>query len=125
MAVSPGKLTLALAATMLDNILSLLWLLICVLAIAVLAYLFTKYVGGGTAQFKVLARLSLGRDQSLVLVQAGERYLLLGAAPSGVTLTAELTPEEAKALYQPPSDQPPPPSFAEALRTVLKQKKPR
>ena len=67
MAVSPGKLTLALAATMLDNILSLLWLLICVLAIAVLAYLFTKYVagrnggllgaGGGTAQFKVLARL--------------------------------------------------------------------
>ena len=72
-----------------------------------------------------LARLSLGRDQSLVLVQAGERYLLLGAAPSGVTLTAELTPEEAKALYQPPSDQPPPPSFTEALRTVLKQKKPR
>ena len=133
MAVSPGKLTLALAATMLDNILSLLWLLICVLAIAALAYLFTKYVagrnggllgaGGGTARFKVLARL--GRDQSLVLVRAGERYLLLGAAPSGVTLTAELTPEEAKALYQPPSDQPPPPSFAEALRTVLKQKKPR
>ena len=135
MAVSPGKLTLALAATTLDNILSLLWLLICVLAIAALAYLFTKYVagrnggllgaGGGTAHFKVLARLSLGRDQSLVLVRAGERYLLLGAAPSGVTLTAELTPEEAKALYQPPSDQPSPPSFAEALRTVLKQKKPR
>lgn len=135
MAISPGRLTLALETTMLDNILSLLWLLICVLAIVVLAYLFTKYVagrnggllgaGGGTAQFKVLARLSLGRDQSLVLVQAGERYLLLGAAPSGVTLTAELTQEEAKALYQPPSDQPPPPSFTEALRTVLKQKKPR
>ncbi len=135
MAVSPGRLPLALETTALDNILSLLWLLVCVLAIVVLAYLFTKYVagrngsffgtGGGTAQFKVLARLPLSRDQSLVLVQAGERYLLLGTGPSGVTLTAELTPEEAKALCQPPSDQPPPPSFAEALRTVLKQKKPR
>lgn len=135
MAIFPGSFALALETTTLDNILSLLWLLICVLSIVVLAYLFTKYVagrngslfstGGGAAQFKVLARLPLGRDQSLVLVQAGERYLLLGAAPSGVTLTAELSPEEAKALYQPPSDQPPPPSFAEALRTVLKQKKPR
>lgn len=135
MTVSPGKPALALATTLLDNILSLLWLLICVLAIVVLAYLFTKYVAGrnggflgggsGNARFKALARLPLGRDQSLVLIQAGERFLLLGAAPSGVTLVAELTPEEAKALYQPPSDQPPPPSFTEALRTVLKQKKPR
>ncbi len=130
------SLSLTLGATALDNILSLLWLLICVVAIIVLAYLFTKYVagrgggylspGGGTDQFKVLARLPLGREQSLALVQAGERYLLLGVAASGVSLVAELTQEEAQALYRRPnSDQPAPPSFGEALRTVLKQKKPR
>lgn len=119
----------------LDTILSLVWLLVCVLVIIVLAYLFTKYVaghsglwgtGGGTDQFKALSRLSLGREQSLTLVQAGERYLLLGVTPSGVSLVAELTREEAQALYtRPASGQPAPPSFGEALRTVLKQKKPR
>ena len=74
----------------------------------------------------MLTRLSLGREQSLALVQAGERYLLLGVAASGVSLVAELTREEAQALYaRPASDQPAPPSFGEALRTVLKQQKPR
>ena len=86
------------------------------------------FSGAGSASdaFKVLTRLSLGREQSLALVQAGGRYLLLGVAPSGVSLVAELTQEEAQALYtRPASDQTASPSFAEALRTVLKQKKPR
>jgi len=127
---------LAGEVTALDNILSVVWLLVCVLAVIALAYLFTKYVAGrngsflgargGTDQFKVLSRLPLGREQSLALVQAGERYLLVGIAPSGVSLVAELTQEEAQALYpRPDPDQPPPPSFGEALRTVLKQRKPR
>ena len=81
-------------------------------------------MAGGGERFKVLTRLSLGREQSLALVQAGERYLLLGVTPSGVSLVAELTQEEAQALYASP-DQPAPPSFREALRTVLKQRKPR
>ena len=118
----------------LGSLLSLLWLLVCVLVIVVLAYLFTKHVAGrggmlglsgGNERFKVLARLPLGRDQSVALVQAGERYLLLGVAPSGLSLVAELTKEEAEAMCAPPADQPAPPSFSEALRTVLKQKKPR
>ena len=119
----------------LSSLLSLVWLLICVVAIIVLAYLFTKYVAGrsggmmgisgGTDRFKVLERLPVGREQSVALVQAGERYFLLGVAPSGVSLIAELTVEEAQALHPPRPDQPVPPSFGEALRTVLKQKKPR
>ena len=135
MANSPDWPIPVLATTMLDSILSLVWLLVCVLAIAVLAYLCTKYVagrggglpgmGGGNARFKVLARLSLGRDQALALVQAGERYLLVGSAPSGVNLVAELTREEAQSICQPPPGQEAPPSFGEALRDVLKQKKPR
>ena len=118
----------------LGSLLSLIWMLVCVLAVIVLAWLFTRYVAGrggtiglpaGSERFRVLARLSLGREQSAVLVKAGEKYLLLGVTPSEVTVLKELTSEEAEAVYVPPPDQPAPPSFGEALRTVLKQKKPR
>ena len=118
-----------------QSLLSLLWMLLCVVAIIVLAYLFTRHVvgrgglvrgmSGGNGQFKVLARLSLGKEQAAELIQAGERYFLLGVASSGVSLLADLSQEEAEALYQPPTDQPPPPNFRESLRTVLQQKKPR
>ena len=128
---------LALEAGILDglgSLLSLIWMLVCVLAVIVLAWLFTRYVAGrggtigtpvGSERFRVLARLSLGREQSAVLVKAGEKYLLLGVTPSEVTVLKELTAEEAEAVYALPPDQPPPPSFGEALLAVLKQKKPR
>ena len=118
----------------LSSLFSLIWLLVCVLAVVVLAWLVTKYVAGrggaigvsgGSERFKVLSRLPLGREQSAVLVKAGEKYLLLGVTPSGISLLKELTAEEAEAVYALPPDQPTPPSFGEALRTVLKQKKPR
>ena len=134
----PGRLP-RIALTLLDgldSLFSLIWLLICVLVVVVLAYLFTRYVagrGGGMAglsgasdRFKVLSRLSLGREQGIMLVKAGEKFLLLGVTPSGITLLKELTQEEADAVCPPPDPNlPPPPSFGEALRTVLKQKKPR
>lgn len=134
----PGRLP-RIALTLLDgldSLFSLIWLLICVLVVVVLAYLFTRYVagrGGGMAglsgaseRFKVLSRLSLGREQGIMLVKAGEKFLLLGVTPAGITLLKELTQEEADAICPPPDpDLPPPPSFGEALRTVLKQKKPR
>ena len=118
----------------LDSLLSLIWMLVCVLAVIVLAYLFTRYVAGrggmigasgGSERFRVLSRLSLGREQSAVLVKAGEKYLLLGVTASEIAVLKELTREEAEAVYVLPPDQPVPPSFGEALRAVLKQKKPR
>ena len=118
----------------LSSLFSLIWLLVCVLVIVVLAYLFTKYVAGrggmvgvsgGSERFRVLARLPLGREQSAVLVKAGEKYLLLGVTASEITVLKELTPEEAEAVYAISPDQPAPPSFGEALRNVLRQKKPR
>ena len=134
----PGRLP-RIALTLLDgldSLFSLIWLLICVLVVVVLAYLFTRYVagrGGGMAglsgaseRLKVLSRLSLGREQGVMLVKAGEKFLLLGVTPAGITLLKELTQEEADAICPPPDpDLPPPPSFGEALRTGLKQKKPR
>ena len=115
----------------LESLLSLVWMLVCVVVIIVLAYLFTKYVAGrgiGTVnlsgsqdRFKVLSRLSLGRDQSAVLVKAGEKYLLLGVAPSGITLLAELTAEEAASWEPPPAGQEGT-GFKEAFLTIMKQK---
>ena len=134
----PGRLP-RIALTLLDgldSLFSLIWLLICVLVVVVLASLFPRYVAGrgdgmaglsgASERLKVLSRLSLGREQGVMLVKAGEKFLLLGVTPAGITLLKELTQEEADAICPPPDpDLPPPPSFGEALRTVLKQKKPR
>ena len=130
----PFRNSLALALDGLSSLFSLIWLLVCVLAVIVLAWLFTKYVAGrggalgvsgGSERFRVLSRLSLGREQSAVLVKVGEKYLLLGVTASEITVLKELTPEEAETVYVPPPDQSAPPSFSEALRSVLRQKKPR
>ena len=73
-----------------------------------LAYWFTKYVvgrgafnglgmSGGGERFRVLARLNLGRDQMVLLVQAGERFFLLGVTAGAISNLAEYTREEAEA----------------------------
>lgn len=116
--------------------LSLLWVLICVVVIIGLAYWFTRYMasrGGlgalgvskGNEQFRVLARLALGKDQALVVVQAGERYFLLGVTQSSVSTLAELTQEEAGPWLTKPDAQAVPPSFREALQKVLQQRRQR
>ena len=41
------------------------------------------------------------KDQALLVVRAGQRFLLLGSTAAGVTLLAELTEEEGK-QWNPP-----------------------
>ena len=74
-------------------------------------------------QFKVLSRLALGREESLALVRAGERYFLLGITPTGISNLAEFSGEEAEGWLKTQESQPAPPSFREAVRLVLEQKK--
>ena len=108
---------------------SFLWLIVCIVLVAGLAYWCTRYIAGrgsfgalsGGRRMEVLDRLPLGRDQSVVLARVGERYLLLGSGTAGVTLLAELTAEEAAAWKPSPPDGERP-GFKEALITVLKQK---
>ena len=69
---------------------------------------------------EALDQLPLGRDQRVVLVRAGERFLLLGATPAGISLLAELTKEEAASWKREAEERP---GFQEALMTVLSQKK--
>ncbi len=108
---------------------SFLWMFVCVVLIIGLAYWFTKYVAGrgalgafsGGRRMEVLDRMPLGRDQSLILVRVGERYLLLGAGTAGVTLLSELTGEEA-AAWKAPERAEEHPGFKEVFFTIMKQK---
>lgn len=94
------------------SILSAIGLLVIVLLVLAGACLFTRWAGKnlggglwgglGGGQLQVLDRASLSRDQSVLVVRAGQRYLLLGSSPAGVTLLAELTKEEGES-WNPPA----------------------
>ena len=94
------------------QILSVFGMLAVILLVLVGAYCFTRWAGPGLGgnlfaagkgggRLQVLDRAIVGRDQSLLVVRAGQRYLLLGCTPAGVTLLAELTPEEGE-IWDPP-----------------------
>ena len=119
-----------------EGLLSLIWMLVCVVLVIGLAYWFTKYIVGrgklgGFASaarsdaIKVLAYRSLGRGQQLVFVQAGSRYMLLGVTENTISKLAEFTPDEAEGWIGPaeqPADERPP-SFGEALKNAVRKRK--
>lgn len=114
-------------------VLSAVGLLAVVLLVLAGAWIFTRWagknLGGGFAGFgggriEVLERTNLDRDRAILLVRAGDRYLLLGSAPGGVTLLAELTAEEGESWKPPaPSGGPEkPPEFLALLRRLREKK---
>jgi flagellar protein FliO/FliZ len=117
-----------------DAVLSLLWVVICVVVILALAYWVTKYVAlhgrvgvqnkaGNGGELVLLSRLALGKDQQLAVVKAGEHCYLLGVTATQITLLSELTPEEA-ASWQIDHDAPPAQvslDFGKLLKGVLQQ----
>ena len=113
---------------------SLLGMAASAVLIIVLAYWFTRYVvgrgalgprlgGRNAGQMEVLVQLALGREERLVLVRVGERYLLLGVTAGSISALAELTKEDA-ALWQEKQDGPSgqTPTFGEAFRQILHQR---
>ena len=85
---------------------SLLGMLIAIVLVIGLAYWFTRFVVGKgripslglglrDEKLSVLAQTQIGKDQRLAVVQAGERYLLIGVTAQNISLLAELTAEEA------------------------------
>lgn len=114
------------------DLLSLLGTLVVIVAVLALAYVFTRYVAGHTVSggpakggehLSVIAQLPLGREQKLVLVRLGERCLLLGVTQSSIVCLRELSAEEAAELQQKAAAEPAAPSFHNALRSVLEQRK--
>ena len=118
------------------QILSVLGMLAVVLLVLTGAFLFTRWAGrnlgggfaglGGGRRVEVLDRTGLGKDQAILLVRAGGRYLLLGSTPAGLTLLAELSQEEGENWDPPASPEGPeakrPPDFR-ALMQRLREKK--
>lgn len=116
----------------------LLWYLLCIVVIIGLAYWTTRHLGtrGGLGligrdrrelRLEVLAQISLGREQQLVVVQAGTRYFLLGITGSSISNVAELTEEEVAAWRKRGEEQqaaaPPRDTFSQALARAIKHDK--
>lgn len=110
---------------------ALLWALLVTGMVLVLAYWFTRHVVGRTAvgrrargNLTVLDQVSLGRDQRVVVVQAGEGIYLLGVTPGGITCLRVLSEEESAPWRPNQQDMPDQRTgFGEALRKVLEQRK--
>ena len=85
----------------------ILGLLVAVVLIMGLAYLFTRYVAGNQNLVKrrgqnqkmlnIVEQTYVGRDRQVVLMQAGDRFFLLGNTPTQITTLAELSAEEVAA----------------------------
>ena len=99
---------------MTQEILSLLGALLVIVLVLGGSYFFTRWAGthlnggllprGGGSRMRILDRISIGRDQQLLVVQAGGRDLLLGSSADRLTLLTELTAEEGAQWQIPPSD---------------------
>ena len=73
----------------------------------------------GNENFRVAARLGVGRNAALVVVRVGERCLLLGVTEQNITLLKEWEGEEVYAwLTELPSDN----GFLNVLRDTLQQR---
>ena len=95
----------------LQDLLSLLGIIVVLALVLLASYLVTRWAGmglggrlgaGGGQHVRVLERVGVGRDQAIVVVQAANRYFLLGSSPSGFSLLAELTEEEGELWNSPP-----------------------
>ena len=117
---------------MTNDLLSLLGMLAVVLLVLVGAYAFTRWAskGGlltqygapsGSGRLQVLDRLSLGKDQWLMVVRAGEHYFLLGSSPSGVSLVSELTAEEGALWHSPSSNDDSSQRISQEFHAILKR----
>lgn len=115
-------------------LLSALGLLAAVLLVLAGAWIFTRWAGkhlgggfagfGGSGRIEVLDRTDLDRERAILLVRAGQRYLLLGSAPGGLTLLSELTAEEGENWDPPASSNGPEksPEFLALLRRLREKK---
>ena len=116
---------------------SLLGVIIAIVVVIGLAYWFTRLVGNGKIpafgigrrddKLSVLAQAPIGKEQRLAVIQAGERYFLVGVTAQNISLLAELSAEEA-AQWLPESGEEgdgQTPSFKQAFMDSLRNKKQR
>ena len=109
-----------------------LWLLVAVVLIMGLAYLFTRYVAGNPnllshrrkneKMLNIVEQTYVGRDRQVILMQAGDRFFLLGNTPTQITTLAELSAEEVEAWREKEMGvETQTPSFTQSLQEILKR----
>ena len=65
-----------------------------------LSYICSKYMGKGLVRntssqyMRMLDQMIVGQNRTLVIVQTGDRYLLLGVGPERIEMLAELSGED-------------------------------
>ena len=120
-----------------QEVLSLLGILLVMVLVLVGCYLVTRWAGSGLSvrlgltggaggRLRVLDRLPVGRDHMILVVQAADRFLVLGSSPSGFSLLCELTEEEGRQWTSPPPSEAAAekttPDFREMLRRLREKK---
>ena len=119
-----------------ESVWSLLGMLAVVVLILFLAYYATKWIGtystratsprpgagGGDGGFRVLAQLSVGRNERLLLVRLGDKCCLLGVTANSITLLKDMEETEAQAFLA-AREIPPATGFVDVLKENLRKKK--
>lgn len=89
--------------------LTLLALIVVLILVLIASYYTTKLVGrqlGTSSQWqvgqniKIVERLSMGKDQHIIVADVAGRYLVLGCTPTQISHLCELTPEESAQLLE-------------------------
>lgn len=99
-----GNAPRQLALVLQDNFGPTLGLIAVLLAVLLLAYYATRYIGkksGGltrAAHMRVKERVVLAKDKSVVLLETKNKYYLIGVTGQNIGLIAELDREELKEL---------------------------
>lgn len=95
-----------------------LGLLFVLMMIFLLAFLFKKYVGSNfivNTSLKTIAGVSVGQKERVVLVQVGERQVLVGVAPGQVNMLYALEKGEEVSV----NNEMPKSAFAEKFKQSL------
>ena len=98
----------------LGDIITVAGTLFTVAAILYLSYIVSKRVGKGMAavhnsrHMKIIDRMFVGQDRSLLIVHIGGRYCLVGVSAAGIQFLSELEESDITELTP---DMPPPDNF--------------
>lgn len=109
-----------------SSVIQIVVTLIIVIVFFYLAYILTRTVAGGRflgvhgKNIRVLEKLPLSKDTSILLLRAVDKVLVVGVTSAGMTVLRELAPEEVPAEQLSET----PPSFGEAFRTALRDTMP-
>lgn len=118
-----------------ETIGQVLWALLVIIVVLILAYGCTRWIAGRAAgdrwsgvpggRITILEKVTVGKDQKLLLVKLGDVYYFLGSASNGITCLRQVPAEEAERWeteHRGGQAGAPAMKFSQALSKVLQQR---